>query len=79
MKAGGGERGDPFERAAVPRIAGQVAQRRAVADGDDELRDLAADADEDQHGAARGDDQPGLPLGDVVVLHAPRHALSPST
>ena len=32
----------PFQRAAVPRIAGHVAQRLALADADDELDDLAA-------------------------------------
>ncbi len=36
-------RGDrPFERAAVPRVAGQVARALAGADADDELHDRSA-------------------------------------
>ena len=35
--------GGPFQRAAVPGIAGAVAQFRAAADADDELRDLKDD------------------------------------
>ncbi len=70
-------RHDPFERAAVPRVAGVIAQGVAAADGDDELRNLAADADEDQNGAAAGEDHPGAPGRNVIVLHAARHALEP--
>ena len=40
----------------------------------DELHHLERDADRDEHRADGRDQQPRLPLGHVVVLHAPRHA-----
>ena len=40
-----------------------------------ELRDLQGDAAQDDQGADARDQQPGVPLGPIVVLHAPRHAL----
>ncbi len=64
----------PFQRAAVPGIAGHVAQLLAVADADHELRDLQHDAGQDDGRADRRDQQPGMPCRHVVVLHAPRHA-----
>src|SRR4051794_36980882 len=46
----------PFESAAIPGIAGPVAQRLPIADGHDELRDLKPDASKYQRGATRRND-----------------------
>ena len=51
----------PFQRAAVPRIAGHVAELLAVADRHDELHDLADDPGQNDDGADRGHQQPRLP------------------
>jgi len=64
----------PFERAAVPRITGHVAQLLAITDRHNELHDLANDADQDDSGAECRRYQPRLPGQIVVMLHAPGHA-----
>ncbi|KOS76519.1 hypothetical protein DM46_2854 [Burkholderia mallei] len=66
----------PFERASAPRIARRIAVlgQPPIAQADGELQQLACDADRDQRRAARGDDEPRMPGGVVVVIQAARHA-----
>jgi hypothetical protein len=72
---GGRRRGRrPLQRAPVPGIAGCVAQLLAMAEADHELRDLQPDSCEDDGDAGGRHEQPGMPLGNIVMLHAPRHA-----
>ena len=74
IESGGRGWGGPFERPAIPGVAGLVAQLLAPANADDELDDLKHDSARDQARAECGNDQPGVPFRHVIVLHSPRHA-----
>ena len=66
--------GQPFERPAVPRIAGDVAPLVARLDRIEQLDDRQHDSQADDHRADQRDVQPRRPgrIGDV--LHPPRPA-----
>src|SRR2546429_5517240 len=66
--------GRPFQRPAVPRIAGRDCKRGAVADAYGELNGEEGDATQDEEGAEFGYDEIRLPAGDIVALEALRHA-----
>ena len=76
VECGRGRCRDPFEAAPVPRIAAIVDEPLTVADRDVELTDLATDAARDQYRPARGNQEPGMPAGHVIMLQPP--ASSPS-
>ena len=64
----------PFERAAVPRIAGHVAQRVLSNDAHDELSHLADDGADENENAKAGNQNPGTPFRHIIMLKPPGHA-----
>ena len=66
--------GRPFERTAVPGIAGDVTALIARADADDELHDRQHDAGENHQRADESDQHQRLPAGLGIMLHPPRRA-----
>ena len=69
-----GRCGRPFERAAVPGIAGFVAQGVAPANADHELDNLRDGADQQDDDTQPGDENPWAPGRDFIVLQAARHS-----
>src|SRR6185437_14409307 len=65
----------PFQIASVPGVAGDVTPLVASAYRDHDLRDLRDDAEKNNEHAYLGENEPGMPLGHVIMLKPPRHAL----
>src|SRR6516165_3471169 len=57
----------------TPTSASCVAQLLAMPKADHELRNLQTDSCEDDDNAGGRHEQPGMPRGNIVMLHSPRH------
>src|SRR5262249_17404049 len=67
--------GRPFQRTSVPGIAREVPPFCPATNRDPKLRDLQCDAAQEDENAHLRDQHPRVPLGPVIVLHTPCHAL----
>ncbi len=67
--------GRPFEAARIPRITSEIPVLIAIANADVELDYDRQDAHADDHRPHQRDDQIGMPIGMIIMIHPARHAL----